>query len=223
MTASRKVVIVGIGDFGRAASFYFKHDSPFEVVAFCVHAQFLTENEFMGLPVVPWERLTETHPPSDFDLFVAIGYSRVNRNRAAMFREAKTAGYGMVTYVCSKATTWPGLSVGEGSFIFENNVVQPFVKIGSNTVLWSGNHIGHDSVIGDNVFITSHVVISGNCRVGDNTFIGVNATVRDGITIGADCVVGAGTVLLKDAAPRSVFKAVSTPPAEFTSDQLRKI
>jgi sugar O-acyltransferase (sialic acid O-acetyltransferase NeuD family) len=223
MAASEKVVIVGMGDFARAACFYLRHDSPFEVAAFAVHERFRTADELMGLPVVPWESIGESHPPSDFRVFVAIGYSGVNRNRAAMFREAKERGYRGVTYVCSKATTWPGLDVGEGTFIFENNVVQPFVKIGSNTVLWSGNHIGHDSVIGDNVFITSHVVISGNCRVGDNTFIGVNATLRDGITVGADCVVGAGTVLLHDAAAASVFKAVSTPPAPFTSDQLRRI
>jgi acetyltransferase-like isoleucine patch superfamily enzyme len=67
------------------------------------------------------------------------------------------------------------------------------------------------------------VVISGNCNVGDNTFIGVNATVRDGITIGRDCVVGAGTVLLRDAEPGSVFKAISTPAADITSDALRRI
>jgi sugar O-acyltransferase (sialic acid O-acetyltransferase NeuD family) len=223
MGVRQKVVVVGIGDFARIACFYFRNDSEFDVAAFTVHEQFLTTRELMGLPVAPWETVTETHPPSDYLLFVAIGYSRVNRNRAALFHEAKNAGYSIATYVCSKATTWPDLSVGEGSFIFENNVVQPFAKIGSNTVLWSGNHIGHDSVVGDHVFITSHVVISGNCRVGDHAFIGVNATVRDGITIGDGCVVGAGTVLLEDAPPAAVFKAVSTPPAPFTSDQLRRI
>ena len=223
MGASQRVVIFGIGDFARVARFYFQHDSPFDVAAFAVHEQYITSNELLGVPVVAWESLRETYPPDDFRIFVAIGYSRVNQNRAAMFRETKAAGYGTVTYVCSKATTWPGLDVGEGTFIFENNVIQPFTKIGSNCVLWSGNHIGHDSTIGDNVFITSHVVVSGNCRIGDNVFIGVNATLRDGITIGNDCVVGAGTVMLKDAPPASVFKAVSTPAAEISSDKLRRI
>ena len=219
----KKMLIFGVGDFARVAHFYLQHDSLWEVAAFTVHEQFLHSDELMGRPVVPWERCRETHPPSDFEMFVAVGYSKVNKNRAAIFAEATAAGYEMITYVCSKATTWPDLSVGRGSFIFENNVIQPFVKIGANTVLWSGNHIGHDSVIGDNVFITSHVVISGNCKVGDNTFIGVNATVRDGITIGADCVVGAGTVLLRDAEAESVFKATSTPPAPIDSAELRRI
>jgi sugar O-acyltransferase (sialic acid O-acetyltransferase NeuD family) len=220
---SQKVLIFGVGDFARVACFYLEHDSPMDVAAFTVHEKFIEAKELMGRPVVAWETLRESYPPSEYDMFVAIGYSKVNRNRALVFEEACAAGYEMITYVCSKATTWPDLTVGKGSFIFENNVIQPFVRIGSNTVLWSGNHIGHDSTIGSNVFITSHVVISGNCVVGDNTFIGVNATVRDGITIGHDCVVGAGTVILRDAPPESVYKSISTPAASFASGDLRRI
>lgn len=219
----KRVLIFGVGDFARIARFYLQHDSDLDVAAFTVHQQYIARGEVLGLPVVPWETASDTHPSSRYDLLIAVGYSKVNKNRAAIFDEASHAGYDMITYVCSKATTWPGLSVGKGSFIFENNVIQPFVEIGANTVLWSGNHIGHDSIIGNNVFITSHVVVSGNCRVGDNTFIGVNATLRDGITIGKDCVVGAGTVLLRDAEPGSVFKATTTPVAPIGSESLRRI
>jgi sugar O-acyltransferase (sialic acid O-acetyltransferase NeuD family) len=219
----KKTLIFGVGDFARVAAFYLRHDAGREIAAFTVHEQFMTAEELMGIPVVPWPRVTETHPPSDYDMFVAIAYSKLNKSRTAVVEEAVAAGYDMLTYVCSKATTWPDLSVGAGSFIFENNVIQPFVTIGANTVLWSGNHIGHDSTIGNNCFITSHVVISGNCNVGDNTFIGVNATVRDGITIGRDCVVGAGAVILHDAEPGSVFKSASTPQAAMHSSDLRRI
>ena len=219
----KQVLIFGVGDFARVARFYLQHDSDLDVAAFTVHEKYIVAPDVLGLPVVPWEHALETHAPSEYDMLIAVGYSKVNKNRAVIFEEASRAGYDMITYVCSKATTWPGLSVGKGSFIFENNVIQPFVQIGENTVLWSGNHVGHDSAIGNNVFITSHVVISGNCRVGDNAFIGVNATLRDGITIGRDCIVGAGTVLLRDAEPGSVFKATSTPAAPIGSDAVRRI
>jgi acetyltransferase-like isoleucine patch superfamily enzyme len=73
------------------------------------------------------------------------------------------------------------------------------------------------------VFIASHAVVSGNCRIGDGTFVGVNATIRDGVTIGAECVIGAGAVVLRDVPDGAVLKAVSTPVADVTSDQLRTI
>jgi sugar O-acyltransferase (sialic acid O-acetyltransferase NeuD family) len=221
--AGRPVLIFGTGDFGKIARYYLDHDSPHEVRAFTVSASQMKEASFLGLPVVPFEEAVETYPPGEFSMVVAVAYSRVNRNRREIFEKAKALGYPMLTYVCSRATTWPDLEVGEGSFVFENNVIQPYTRIGSNTVLWSGNHIGHDSVIGSHVFIASHVVVSGNCRVGDNTFIGVNATLRDGISVGESCVVGAGVVLLKDAPDGTVFKAAGAEAAAITSTRLRRI
>jgi UDP-3-O-[3-hydroxymyristoyl] glucosamine N-acyltransferase len=82
--------------------------------------------------------------------------------------------------------------------VFENNVIQPFVTVGSNVVLWSGNHIGHHSRIGDDCFISSHVVISGFVNVGTACFLGVNSTVANNVNIGSDCLIGAGALVLRD-------------------------
>jgi sugar O-acyltransferase (sialic acid O-acetyltransferase NeuD family) len=220
---AKPVVVIGIGDFGRIARFYLEHDSQHRVVAHAVSAAMRDRDEFFGLPVIALDELPKTHPPQEFEVQLGIAYSRVNRNRREMFETAKGLGYRIITYVCSKAITWPDLDVGEGAFIFEANVIQPFVKIGSNTVLWSGNHIGHDSTIGDHVFLASHVVVSGNCRVGDNTFIGVNATLRDGITIGANCVIGAGTLVLNDVPDGTILKGTGSLPLPIDSGSLHKI
>jgi sugar O-acyltransferase (sialic acid O-acetyltransferase NeuD family) len=217
------VVVFGLGDFARMVDFYFRHDSDLRVVAHTVSASALTAREFLGVPVVPFEEITDRYPPADVDLFVAIAYSRVNRNRREIFTQARGLGYRMVSYVCSKTTTWPGLVIGEGSFVFENNVLQPYVEIGENTVLWSGNHIGHDSRIGSHVFLASHVVVSGNCRIGDGTFIGVNATLRDGVAVGSECVIGAGTLVLRDVPDGSVLRGTPTPVADVASEDLRRI
>jgi sugar O-acyltransferase (sialic acid O-acetyltransferase NeuD family) len=219
----RRVVVFGVGDFARIARYYLTHDSPYEVVAHTVTADSSAASEFLGLPVVPFERIAEAYPPAEAGMFVAIAYSRVNRSRREIFERARALGYPMVRYVCSKATTWPDLSIGDGTFVFENNVVQPYVQIGEDTVLWSGNHIGHDSRIGSHVFIASHAVVSGNCRIGDGTFVGVNATIRDGVTIGAECVIGAGAIVLRDVPDGAVLKAVATPVSDITSAMLRKI
>jgi sugar O-acyltransferase (sialic acid O-acetyltransferase NeuD family) len=220
MTA-RPVVVIGIGDFGRIARFYLEHDSKHPVVAHAVSAAFLDRTEFLGLPVVALEELPTTYPPDEYDVQLGIAYSRLNQNRREMFETAKGLGYRVVTYVCSKAITWPDLDAGEGAFLFEANVIQPYVKIGANTVLWSGNHIGHDSTIGNHVFIASHVVVSGNCHVGDNTFIGVNATLRDGVTIGANCVIGAGTLVLSDLPDHTIVKGTASLPLPIESRSLK--
>jgi UDP-3-O-[3-hydroxymyristoyl] glucosamine N-acyltransferase len=118
---------------------------------------------------------------------------------------------------------WRNAQIGENCFIFEDNTIQPFVKVGNNVVLWSGNHIGHNSTIQDHCFLSSHVVISGFCDVGEYSFLGVNSTVINNISIGKNCFVGAGVLIQKDVPPGSVLQAISTEISKVRSLRLFKI
>ncbi len=220
MTA-KKVVIFGTSDFARVASVYMARDSPHEVVAFTVHQAYLTVPELLGKPVVPFERLLETHPPDRYALLVAIGFSQVNKARAEVYHACKALGYELISYVNSRAMTWGEYTLGDNCFVFEGNVIQPFVRIGNDVVIWSGNHIGHDAVIGDHCFIASHAVLSGGVTVGDYCFIGINATLRDGVSIGAESVIAAGAVILQDVPPQSVMKSVPAERSKVPSNRLK--
>ena len=200
----KKIVIFGTGLIAEIAYFYFKNDTQHDVVAFTNGQDFMTEATFSGLPVVPFEELEKNYRPDDYSLFIALGYKDRNKIRERRFLEAKQKGYRLETYISSKATYY-GTPVGENCFIFENNVIQPFVSIGNNVTLWSGNHIGHHSTIMDNCFISSHVVVSGVCTVKKNCFLGVNSTLRDNITIGSHTIVGAGAVIMEDCPDYSLI------------------
>lgn len=203
------------------AAVYLREDSPFDVVAFTVHERFITSSTLLGKDVIPWEQLERAYPPADTSMLVAIGFSGVNRTRTRIYEECKRRGYDLITYVNSRVAHWGELDVGDNCFVFEDNVIQPFVRIGNNVVIWSGNHIGHHSVIEDNCFIASHAVISGRVTIGQNSFVGVNATFRDGITVAPDCVIGAGAVVLHDTSPNGVYKGAAATLAPYGSDELR--
>jgi sugar O-acyltransferase (sialic acid O-acetyltransferase NeuD family) len=216
---SSKVVIFGTGSFAQVVHFYLTNDSEHEVVAFTVNEAHIKERELLGLPVVPFESLAQEYPPDEFKMYVAVGYKNLNKVRAAIYAEAKNKGYELISYISSKCTYW-GESIGDNCFIFEDNTIQPFVRIGSDVVMWSGNHIGHHSTIGDHCFITSHVVVSGHVKVGSYCFIGVNATTRDNISIGESCLIGAGSLIMKSAQDKEVYIAKRTLPDSRTSDEI---
>ena len=100
-------------------------------------------------------------------MFVAMSYAKMNAVRAEKYASMKAAGYRLVSYVSSRCSYLSQTPPGDNCFILEDNTIQPFVTIGNNVTLWSGNHIGHDATIEDHCFITSHVVVSGNVRIGD--------------------------------------------------------
>ncbi|MDA0171540.1 acetyltransferase [Solirubrobacter taibaiensis] len=217
---SGKLVIVGDSLFAEIAYEYFTHDSPYEVVAFAVEAEYRKRDEFFGLPVVDFETLEETHPAAEHSVYVAMVYSQLNRLRARLAKTAKERGYALASYVSSRAFVWRNVQLGEHVFIFEDNTLQPFVTVGDNVVLWSGNHIGHHSTIRDNVFIASHVVISGSVVVGENTFLGVNATLVNDIEIGADSWIGPDVSLTRSIPPASVYRPPRSEKRDVTSYKL---
>src|SRR5262249_47320444 len=149
---------------------------------------------------VAFEDTVTHYPPKDYKMFVALGYSRMNKARAEKYYEAKRTGYELVSYVSSKCSYLTDYAAGDNCFILEDNTIQPFVRIGNDVTLWSGNHIGHDSVIEDHCFLASHIVVSGRCHIHPYCFIGVNATLRNSITIARETLVGAGAIIMKDSA-----------------------
>lgn len=219
----KQLVIFGSGDIAQLAHYYFSTDSEYEVAAFTVDASYIQEPEFCGLPVVAFEDAFLKYPPEHYDFFVALSYSKLNAVRKEKFLAAKEKGYKLVSFISSRATVLNDGKIGENCFIFEDNTIQPFVRIGNNVTLWSGNHIGHHSVIKDHTFIASHVVVSGGVEIGEQCFVGVNATLRDHIKVGDRCVIGAGALLLGDAEPEGVYIGAATERSKVPSTRLRGI
>lgn len=219
----KKLVIFGTGDIAQLAHFYFSTDSDYEVVAFTVDANYLQEPTFCGLPVIALKDISNEYPPSHNDFFVALSYSKLNQVRKEKYLAAKELGYKLASFVSSHATVLNDGHIGENCFIFEDNTIQPFVKIGNNVTLWSGNHIGHHSIIKDHTFIASHVVISGGVEIGEQCFVGVNSTLRDHIKVGDRCVIGAGALLLGDAEPEGVYIGAATERSKVPSTRLKGI
>jgi sugar O-acyltransferase (sialic acid O-acetyltransferase NeuD family) len=205
----RTIVVFGAGDIAKLAHFYFSRDSDFEVTAFTVDREFLSGEEFCGLPVCPADELVARYPPDTFGMFVALSYRNMNRLRMTKYAAMRDAGYRLVTYVSSRCTYLSESRPGDNCFILEDNTIQPFVTVGNNVTMWSGNHIGHDSIIEDHCFISSHVVVSGHVRVGERSFLGVNATLRNAISIAPGTLVGAGAAIMRDTKPNEVY----LPPA----------
>lgn len=220
---NKKLVIFGSSDLAELAHYYFTNDSDYQVVAFTLDRDFITDETCCDLPVVPFEEVEKIYSPDEHDFFVALSYSKLNAVRKEKFNAAKEKGYRLASYISSHATILNNDNFGDNCFVLEDNTIQPFVTIGDNVTLWSGNHIGHHSTIRDHCFIASHAVISGGVVIDECTFIGVNATLRDHITIGEKCVIGAGALLLADAEPEGVYVGPATERARIPSTRLRKI
>ena len=216
----KKLIIFGIGEQAEMAYYYFKNDSDYDVVGFTVDKEYIEKESLFELPIIEFETIKLKYSIESYELFIAIGYNKINKIRTEKYLACKEKGYMIASYISSKASIFTD-DIGENAFILEDNTIQPYVSIGNNVTLWSGNHIGHHSYIKDNCFITSQVVISGGCIIGENTFIGVNATLRNHIKIGKSNVIGAGALILGDTEDNKVYMEAATEVSRVPSNRLR--
>jgi sugar O-acyltransferase (sialic acid O-acetyltransferase NeuD family) len=218
----QKVVLFGNGQMASVIFFYLTHDSAFEVAAFTVDGEHIKEQTLLGLPVVAFEEMERRYPPGEFEMFVPISYRKVNQLRAEKYYQAKAKGYRLINYINSRATTWPGLVIGDNCMILEGCVVQPFAEIGNNVIITCNSLVGHNCVIGDHCFLAPGAMILGYVRVGPYCFLGANSTIRDGITVAGECLIGAGVNITRNTEERQVFIGAGTEPLAKRSDELRE-
>lgn len=216
----KKLIIFGQGPIAEIAKDYFADDSDFEVVGFTLDDEYIKDDEYLELPMIPFSNIENRYPSSEYYMFIALSYTNMNKLREEKYHEAKSKGYELASYVSSKCSYLSKYSCGDNCFIFEDNTIQPYVKIENNVILWSGNHIGHHSIIKSHNFISSHVVISGHCEIESNCFLGVNISIAHKVKIAKETLLGAGVVISKDTEEKKVYVAPRPVELTKTSDQI---
>lgn len=68
----KKIVLFGNGKIAEVAYYYITNDSPYEIVAFTVDAEYIQDDKMLGLPLIPFDRIEDQFPPKDFGMLVAL-------------------------------------------------------------------------------------------------------------------------------------------------------
>ncbi|MDM7861410.1 acetyltransferase [Alteromonas sp. ASW11-36] len=127
--------------------------------------------------------------------FVAIGNNAV---RAKLQAQLLALGCTLTTLVHPSAVIGGNVSIGAGTLVLANAVVNAFSRIGQGSILNTACSIDHDGDIGDFVHIAPGVRLAGAVRVKQKTFIGIGSCVIQQITIGSEVTVGAGSTVIRD-------------------------
>ena len=131
-----------------------------------------------------------------FNVFIAIGYSKLNKIREKFFKILKKK-YNIVNFIHPDASCYQK-NLGINNFIMDNVSINPYTKIGDNNIFWSNCVIGHHTIIKNNNFFSGNTTISGNCEIKDNCFFGVNSSVKDSIKIESASFVDAKKYISKN-------------------------
>lgn len=212
---NEKLIIYGVGKLAEYAAYVFQNDSNYDVLGFCIEQNYINSHPEIDPDIIPFENLKDRYSISEINLFIAVGNNVI---RERVYRSAKEKGYNFGTYISSKASSWENLVVGENCFIGEGSIIQAFVKIGNNCILF-GARLGHHTVVGDHVLL-SGPTIGGNVRVGDYSFIGLNSVVLQNLEIGSKNIIGMGVAIKTSTGEGEVYSSPNFTKRKVSFDDI---
>ena len=215
-----RVIVFGSGPVARGAYARLACDPRYEVAAFTVDPEYISDDRLFGLPVLPFPDVASLYRPDEYRMLIAVGYVKVNRLRAERYYQAIEMGYELISHVSSETHASPGMIMGNNCLIGGHCLIAASARIGNNVIIDSGCIIAHDTTIEDHCFLGAGVVMGGGVTLQPYCFVGLNSTIRNKITIARECVIGAGSVILQDTRPREVYMARQAELMPITSDRL---
>ncbi len=126
---------------------------------------------------------------------ITVGQIRTPESRIRIFNELVNLGanlpviFSPYAYVSSHAT------VGIGTSILHNAIVNAGAKIGMNCIINTKALIEHDVVIGNHCHISTGAIVNGGVQIGDNVFFGSGAVSKQYIFIQSNSFVKANSLI----------------------------
>ncbi len=189
-----EIIIFGKSDFALVLKEYLIRDG-YNFYGFAVTDTFYDNSYENGEMII---KESELHRHREKTILIAVGFSSLNSNRERIYKNLKQQGFIIGNYISKYAIVWPQSINGDNIIILDNCIIEPFVRIHSNTVLWCSVNISHHSIVSENCFIAPRANIAGNVFIGYNCFLGINSTIFDHIKIGNNTLIGGGVTIYKD-------------------------
>jgi acetyltransferase EpsM len=125
-------------------------------------------------------------------LFITVGNNGVRKRIASTFDTE------FPTFIHPSVVTYPSASIGMGSVVLPNAVIDAGVKIGDFCIVNNNATVSHNVHLHNYVHIAIQAAITGGVTIGEGSFIGSGAIILPEITIGKWAVIGAGSVVTKN-------------------------
>tara|TARA_S200000501_G_scaffold368389_1_gene406160 strand:- start:146 stop:745 length:600 start_codon:yes stop_codon:yes gene_type:complete len=141
----------------------------------------------------------------DYDsFFVAIGN---NQTRNKIIEGLKNNKINIVSLVHPKSTISKFSSIGIGTCVMANAVVNAGSLIKDGVIINTSSSIDHDCVIEDYAHISPNCSLSGSVSIGKFTHLGTGTSVHPGINVGTNVKTAVGTKVFKNILDDTICKS----------------
>jgi sugar O-acyltransferase (sialic acid O-acetyltransferase NeuD family) len=192
-----QLLLVGAGGHANSCVDVIEQEGKFEIAGLIGRSSEVgTRN--CGYEVIGTDRDLETLYGEFKFAFIAIGHVESAEIRIQLYSQVKKIGFQVPSIKSKFSHISNHASIGEGTIVMHNVIVNSGVDIGQNCILNTRSIIEHDVNISDHCHISTGAIVNGGVNIGRGTFIGSGSVIRDNLSIGDDCFAGMGTIITHD-------------------------
>ena len=137
------------------------------------------------------------------DFFVGIGENQI---RFDIMEWLVKKNQNLINLVHPNATISKFISLGVGTCIMANAVVNPGTIIKNGVIINTAASVDHDCIIDDYAQISPNCALSGGVKVGKFSLLGTGTSVHPGINIGKNVKTGVGSNVYKNILDDTIQK-----------------
>jgi len=197
---SKNIAIIGAGGHGKVVGeiALLNHYETIDFFDDCANEI----KEFPFTVIDSFDNLSK-HLKNYDAFFVAIGD---NRLRADKISWLKKFNLNIVNLIHPQATISKFSSLGEGTCVMTNAVINPGTLIKDAVIINTSASIDHDCIIEDFAHISPNCSLSGSVKVGKFTHLGTGTSIHPNINIGNNVKTGVGSKIFKDILDYTIYK-----------------
>lgn len=139
------------------------------------------------------------------NFIVTVGFVKDAALRIKIHEKVLAAGGHFGRVIASTAHVSRHASIGEGSVVMHQAMVNAGAWIGFGCIINTFANIEHDAVVGDYTHISTGAMVNGDCQVGKRVFLGSQSVMVNGTLITDDCIVAAGSLVRKSMKRSGIY------------------
>jgi len=190
----KDIILIGGGGHCKSVIDVIEQEGQFKI------AGIVDKPEFLGSDILGYSVIG-----NDSDLgvlvkkykyaLITVGQIKSPLLRMKLFELAKKSGFILPNIISPRAYISKYTTVGKGTIIMHDVLINADAKIGENCIINSKVLIEHDCSISNHCHISTSATINGGVIVKSGSFIGSGVTTKESITIGKNSFIKAGSLV----------------------------
>lgn len=200
----KEIILIGGGGHCKSCIDVIESSSEFTIAGIIDTKEKFGET-VLGYPVIGCDDdLTELKQKYDYAL-ITVGQIKTAAIRIKIFNNLIELGFTLPVIKASSAYVSPHASIGDGTIIMHQAIVNASTTIGENCIINTKALIEHDNIIGDNCHISTNSVLNGNVNIGNECFVGSCSTFVNGLTVTNNVFIGINSVINKSIKELGIY------------------